>query len=196
MPHKKDVEHVPLPDLQVTPGVGLLHPLAGSRYFTSPKEYVAWRESHECRQLAEKHRFRLAPTETAPRVAVLLYRKHVITGQRYIGDLIKQMEADGILPIPVFINGVEAHTIVRDLLTSDHEIKGVASGKIVRDATYQPSQAAKVDVIVSTVGFPLVGGPAGSMEAGRNVAVAEALLTNMNVPCKLCLFLFGVTPKE
>ncbi len=182
LPHKKNIERIPLPDLEVTPDIGLLHPLVPSRYFANPKEYINWRESKECRQLAEQQGFRLAPAETAPRVAVLLYRKHVITGQRYIGDLITQVEADGIIPIPVFINGVEAHTIVRDVLTSDHEINGVAKGTIVRDTTYQPSQAAKVDAIVSTIGFPLVGGPAGSMEAGRNVAVAETLLSSMNVP--------------
>lgn len=182
LPHNKNIENIPLPDLEVTPDVGLLHPLVPSRYFANPKEYISWRESKECRQLADQRGFRLAPAETAPRVAVLLYRKHVITGQRYIGDLITQMEADGIIPIPVFINGVEAHTIVRDFLTSDHEINGVAKGTIVRDTTYQPSQAAKVDAIVSTIGFPLVGGPAGSMEAGRNVAVAETLLSSMNVP--------------
>ena len=189
LPHNKNIEGIPLPDLEVTPDVGVLHPLTmdgkaatGSKYFASPREYVDWRESKECQKLAEQRGFHLAPTETAPRVAVLLYRKHVITGQRYIGDLITQMEGDGIIPIPVFINGVEAHTIVRDLLTSDYEISGVEAGAIVRDATYQPSQAAKVDAIVSTIGFPLVGGPAGSMEAGRNVAVAETLLSSMNVP--------------
>ena len=35
---------------------------------------------------------------------------------------------------------------------------------------------------MKTIGFPLVGGPAGSMQAGRNVAVAEELLSAMNVP--------------
>ena len=103
LPHNKDIERIPLPDLEVTPDIGLLHPLVPSRYFANPKEYINWRESKECRQLADQRGFRLAPAETAPRVAVLLYRKHVITGQRYIGDLITQMEADGIIPIPVFI---------------------------------------------------------------------------------------------
>lgn len=225
LPHGKEAERIPLPELEVTPDVGLLHPLVmergANRYFTSPKEYVEWRESKECKDMAEMQGFHLAPTATAPRVAILLYRKHVITEQRYIGDLMTQMEADGVFPIPVFINGVEAHTIVRDLLTSDHEINGVAKGTIVRDTTYQPSKAAKVDAIVSSIGFPLVGGPAGeidtlaniapilrlcpfycpcsiliigviyylsylhyagSMEAGRNTAVAETLLKNMNVP--------------
>ena len=82
----------------------------------------------------------------------------------------------------VFINGVEAHTIVRDWLTSQHEIDGVSKGTITRDSTYKSNEAIPIDAIVSTIGFPLVGGPAGSMEAGRNVDVAATLLQNMDVP--------------
>jgi magnesium chelatase subunit H len=175
-----------LPPLQVTPDIGLIHPLrvnrfGASEYFTSPSAYLSWRLSKAARDLADQQSFELAPND-APRVAVLLYRKHVITELRYIQDLITMMEHDGITPIPIFINGVEAHTIVRDLLTSDHEIKGVQKGTIARDPTYRSSDAVKVDAIVNTIGFPLVGGPAGSMEAGRNVAVAEQLLSDMNVP--------------
>lgn len=48
----------------------------------------------------------------APVVAVLLYRKHVVTEQPYIMQLIEQMEGEGVIPLPVFINGVEAHTVV------------------------------------------------------------------------------------
>ncbi len=48
-----------------------------------------------------------------PTVAVLLYRKHVITEQMYIGQLISNMEQQGVRPIPIFINGIEAHTVVR-----------------------------------------------------------------------------------
>ncbi|HAA27246.1 MAG TPA: hypothetical protein DCE56_05650, partial [Cyanobacteria bacterium UBA8553] len=43
-------------------------------------------------------------------------------------------------------------------------------------------EAVEVDAIVSTIGFPLVGGPAGSMEAGRQVEVAQRILTAKNVP--------------
>jgi magnesium chelatase subunit H len=39
-----------------------------------------------------------------------------------------------------------------------------------------------VDAIVSTIGFPLVGGPAGSMEAGRREEVAQRILRAKNVP--------------
>ena len=52
-------------------------------------------------------------TDDTPRVGLLLYRKHVISGQTYIGNMITLMESEGILPIPIFINGVEAHTVVR-----------------------------------------------------------------------------------
>ena len=39
-----------------------------------------------------------------------------------------------------------------------------------------------VNAIVNTIGFPLVGGPAGAMEAGWNVALAQEILSSMNVP--------------
>lgn len=40
------------------------------------------------------------------------------------------MEADGLQPIPIFINGVEAHTVVRDLLTSPYEQQRRAQGAV------------------------------------------------------------------
>jgi magnesium chelatase subunit H len=58
-----------------------------------------------------------APTGS-PVVAILLYRKHVITQQGYIAQMIATFEQQGLIPLPIFINGVEAHTIVRDLLTT------------------------------------------------------------------------------
>ena len=143
---------------------------------------MEWRLSPTTSSLAKQRNFKLAPNNESPRIALLLYRKHVITNQRYIQDLITYFESEGLLPIPVFINGVEAHTIVRDWLTSQHEIEGVSHGTIVRDSTYKSNEATCVDAIVSTIGFPLVGGPAGSMEAGRNVDVAAALLESMDVP--------------
>jgi magnesium chelatase subunit H len=179
-------EALVLPELQVTPDVGLLHPLTnrnrnGRKYFESPASYLSWRLSESARALSHEQGFKLAPADS-PRVAVLLYRKHVITELRYIMDLITYMEGQGVMPIPIFINGVEAHTIVRDILTSDHEIEGVKRGNIVRDDTYQQSKAVSVDAIVNTIGFPLVGGPAGSIEAGRNIDVSAQLLRAMNVP--------------
>lgn len=170
-----------LPDLVVTPDVGLLHPIHDHGFFLSPKQFLEWRLSDDCAEVAASKKFTLAPND-APRCALLLYRKHVITGQKYIMDLITQMEANGVIPIPIFINGVEGHTIVRDLLTSEHEIRGVKDGSVIREDSFQSDKAVAVDCIVSTIGFPLVGGPAGSFEAGRNVAVAQKLLRDMNVP--------------
>ena len=64
----------------------------------------------------------------------------------------------GLRVLPVFINGVEAHTVVRDAFTTG--LEGMTS-------TSSALGLAHVDAVVNTIGFPLVGGPAGSMEAGR-----------------------------
>lgn len=53
-----------------------------------------------------------APFVCGIAVGILLYRKHVITEQPYIAQLIECMEANGLRPLPIFINGVEAHTVV------------------------------------------------------------------------------------
>lgn len=39
-----------------------------------------------------------------------------------------------------------------------------------------------VDAVVNTIGFPLVGGPAGSMEGGRQIEAAKEILSRKNVP--------------
>ena len=39
----------------------------------------------------------------------------------YIPQLLRTFEREGLLPIPIFINGVEGHTVVRDLLTTRYE---------------------------------------------------------------------------
>ncbi len=44
------------------------------------------------------------------------------------------------------------------------------------------ADAAEVDAVVSTIGFPLVGGPAGSMEGARQAELAKEILTAKNVP--------------
>ena len=47
------------------------------------------------------------------RVCMRARRKHVITRQGYIAQLVRCLEDDGVLPLPIFINGIEAHTVVR-----------------------------------------------------------------------------------
>ncbi|KIY93146.1 magnesium chelatase subunit H [Monoraphidium neglectum] len=158
----------PPPPLE-TPPTGCLHPDAPGRFFAGPAEYMRWYEANG----------KLRGTG-APVVGVLLYRKHVITDQPYVPQLISQLEDEGLIPVPVFINGVEAHTVVRDQLTSAAEQAAISEGRLPR-GTLQPD-AVRVDALVSTIGFPLVGGPAGTMEGGRQAEVAKAILGSLDVP--------------
>ncbi|MEG4086083.1 cobaltochelatase subunit CobN [Microcoleus sp. POL10_C6] len=116
----------------------------------------------------------------SPVVGILLYRKHVITKQPYIPQLIRYFEDAGIVPLPIFINGVEGHVAVRDWMTTADETGRRKQGNI--ETLSLSKDAVEVDAIVSTIGFPLVGGPAGSMEGGRQVEVAKRILTAKNVP--------------
>jgi magnesium chelatase subunit H len=190
-----------------TPNMGLLHPDYNG-YFESPRQYLDWYQSHQTRRVRrdEKSTNQLEnipamhPTisrrvrrdekstnqlenlsATHPTVVgILLYRKHVITKQPYIPQLIRYFEAAGIVPLPIFINGVEGHVAVRDWMTTADETARRKQGNV---ATLSLSpDAVEVDAIVSTIGFPLVGGPAGSMEGGRQVEVAKKILAAKNVP--------------
>ncbi|RCJ38971.1 magnesium chelatase subunit H [Nostoc punctiforme NIES-2108] len=158
-----------IPPLIETPNIGLLHP-DYQGFFESPREYLEWYKTH-CRD---------AMNRVSPVIGILLYRKHVITKQPYIPQLIRSFEKAGLTPLPIFINGVEGHVAVRDLMTTDYEIQQRQLGDI--ETPSLSSEAVKVDAIVSTIGFPLVGGPAGSMEAGRQIEVAKRILTAKNVP--------------
>ncbi|MEH2329389.1 magnesium chelatase subunit H [Nostoc sp.] len=158
-----------IPPLIETPNIGLLHP-DYQGFFESPREYLEWYKT-SCRD---------AINRVSPVVGILLYRKHVITKQPYIPQLIRSFEKAGLIPLPIFINGVEGHVAVRDLMTTDYEIQQRQLGNI--ETSSLSSEAVKVDAIVSTIGFPLVGGPAGSMEAGRQIEVAKRILTAKNVP--------------
>ena len=150
-----------------TPNMGLLHP-EYANYFESPRNYLEW--------------YRQAKPETwhLPIVGILLYRKHVVTKQPYIPQLIRHFENAGLIPVPIFINGVEGHVAVRDWMTSTHETSQRKRGTV--ETPSLSNQSVEVDAIVSTIGFPLVGGPAGSMEAGRQVEVAKRILSAKNVP--------------
>ncbi len=156
-----------IPPPAETPNIGLLHPDYPG-YFESPRQYLNWYQTTYPDRAAR------------PVVGLLLYRKHVITQQAYIPQLICQLEQEGLTPLPIFINGVEGHVAVRDLMTTtseqDQRRQGIAEIKSLS------KDAGQVDAIVSTIGFPLVGGPAGSMEAGRQVEVAKRILTVKNVP--------------
>ncbi|NJL63827.1 MAG: magnesium chelatase subunit H [Methylacidiphilales bacterium] len=165
-----------IPTVIETPNIGLLHP-EYQGYFESPKAYLEW-------YLGESSNKKLSNSSISnaqsPIIGILLYRKHVITKQPYIPQLIRKFENAGLIPLPIFINGVEGHVAVRDLMTSEYEIEQKNLGNV--EIKSLSSEAVKVDAIVSTIGFPLVGGPAGSMEAGRQVEVAKGILTAKNVP--------------
>jgi magnesium chelatase subunit H len=166
-----------IPPILETPNIGLLHP-DYQGYFESPKAYLEWRRGKGVGKVGEISRQKVPshPPANAPVIGLLLYRKHVITKQPYIPQLIRRFEEAGLIPLPIFINGVEGHVAVRDLMTSDYEISGNSKTPSLS------KEAVKVDAIVSTIGFPLVGGPAGSMEAGRQVEVAVNILNSKNVP--------------
>ncbi|MBD1933919.1 MULTISPECIES: magnesium chelatase subunit H [Cyanophyceae] len=165
-----------------TPNMGLLHP-DYQGFFESPKAYLDW---YQRGWGLGKGDFPIPnsqspiPNPQSPVVGILLYRKHVITKQPYIPQLIRQFEKAGLIPLPIFINGVEGHVAVRDWMTTNYEIAQRKLGNI--ETPSLSDQAVPVDAIVSTIGFPLVGGPAGSMEAGRQVEVAKRILTAKNVP--------------
>ena len=167
-----------------TPNMGLLHP-EYQGYFTSPQDYLNWYKNRVgALRAMRSESFRETPLQhqdtPQPTIGILLYRKHVITKQPYIPQLIKHFESQGLIPLPVFINGVEGHVIVRDWLTTDYEQQQRQQGN--KKILSLSDDAVKVDAVVSTIGFPLVGGPAGSMEAGRQVEVAKRILTAKNVP--------------
>ncbi|MBW4621658.1 MAG: magnesium chelatase subunit H [Cyanosarcina radialis HA8281-LM2] len=189
-----------------TPNMGLLHPNYPG-YFESPRQYLEWYRGNLTPQpLKEqgkggKEKASLSPSPVLPSpcrrgaggevgwdegersnpvVGILLYRKHVITKQAYIPQLIRYFEEAGLIPLPIFINGVEGHVAVRDWMTTADETAQRQQGKI--ETASLSIEAVEVDAIVSTIGFPLVGGPAGSMEAGRQIEVSKGILSAKNVP--------------
>lgn len=161
-----DLSIADIPPPIETPNKGLLHP-DYQGYFTSPRDYLNWYKSQK--SIVDK-----------PIIGILLYRKHVISKQPYIHQLIRYFEVENLIPVPIFINGVEGHVIVRDWLTTSHEAQQRKNGTI--ETPSLSDEAIEIDAIVSTIGFPLVGGPAGSMEAGRQVEVAKRILSAKNIP--------------
>lgn len=127
-----------IPPVKQIPNVGLLHPVADG-FFEHPAEYMRWYQ----RTFPER--------STWPRVAVLLYRKHVVSELRYIPKLIAAFEEACLIPIPVFITGVEAHIIVRDYLTSKTKETRRANGERMY-GSYRRGKTAMVDAVVSTIG--------------------------------------------
>lgn len=121
------------------PSFGVVHPDNKSGVFAYPSDFVKWYE----RKYPQRKDW--------PRVAVLLYRKHVVSGLQYINELIRYFEHSQLMPIPVFITGVEAHIIVRDFLTSFDKEKAKKAGQKIYGSNRR-GKTARVDAIVSTIG--------------------------------------------
>jgi len=163
-----------------TPNMGLLHP-DYQGFFESPRQYLEWyRQRKQGSSGDSPIQNPKSKIQNSPVVGILLYRKHVITKQPYIPQLIRYFEQAGLIPLPIFINGVEGHVAVRDWMTTAYESTQRQQGNV--EIPSLSGEAVQVDAIVSTIGFPLVGGPAGSMEAGRQVEVAKRILSAKNVP--------------
>ncbi|EKX38555.1 hypothetical protein GUITHDRAFT_77048 [Guillardia theta CCMP2712] len=159
----------PAAEVIEAPQRGLVHPARPGYYFKTPREYLDW------------YRAKFPGRESWPVAGILLYRKHVISALPYIDELVTHMETKEILPLPLFITGVDGHIAVRDFLTSPHEQEQLRAGTIPVNPTLSPD-AVNVDAVISTIGFPLVGGPAGSMEGARQAEIAKEILQAKNVP--------------
>ncbi len=137
---------------RLIPMMGCFHP-GTDTLFESPEDYLRWQAR---RARGQKARSRGAEP---PVVALLAFRKHVVQRVRYLDELIGALEAQGLAVLPIFVSGIEAHVAVREWVAR------------------QP-----VDLILSTMGFPLVGGPAGSTKPGHYQQKASDLLAGIDVP--------------
>jgi len=94
-----------------------------------------------------------------PLVALLVFRKHLLQQQAYPNDLIRALEAKNLAVLPIFVSGIEAHVALRDWVAKE-----------------------KVDFVVSTMGFSVVGGPAGSTRPGANHDISVEIMSGIDVP--------------
>ena len=139
------------------PMMGCFHPDADA-FFEGPQAFLKWNAKRGSQKNAKTQNSKLKP-QTSPLVAVLAFRKHVVQEQKYLGDLIHALEAKGLQVLPVFCSGIEAHVAVREWLPNHH-----------------------IDLIINTMGFPIVGGPAGSTKPGHYHEKAGDLLAGLDVP--------------
>ncbi|MEI7556061.1 magnesium chelatase subunit H [Candidatus Chlorohelix sp.] len=91
-------------------------------------------------------------------VGILFFRLHLLNGHKYIADIIRALEKDGLRVLPMSVTGVEGHVAVRDYLTE-----------------------IGVDFLISTLGFGLVGGPAGSTKPGLAAQATNEILSKLDV---------------
>ncbi len=138
------------------PMMGLYHPAAPG-FFKDIPAFRDWQRSLR-RKTARNGKAERAAAPV-PRVALLFFRKHLMQERGYIDRLIQMMESEGFDVLPIFVTGIEAHVVVRDWLVRE-----------------------KVDVLVSTIGFALIGGPAGSTNPGAHREAAVDILSSLDAP--------------
>ncbi len=107
----------------------------------------------------ERNRARKGVSPPLGTVALLSFRAHILSGADYHYKIVHALEAAGLRVLPIFVMGIESHIVVREWFTR-----------------------MNVDLVINTMGFPLVGGPAGSTKAGLTVDVARELLSKLDTP--------------
>jgi magnesium chelatase subunit H len=148
--------------VRAIPTMGCFHP-AAPEWFADPKAYLKWYE-RKAKNQEPRTTKQLGSHKGRPLVAVIAFRKHVVQRQRYLADLIAALEAEGLGVLPVVVSGIEMHVAIREWLTP------------------QALGGRRVDLLLNTMGFPIVGGPAGSTKPGHYRDKAAALLAGLDVP--------------
>lgn len=138
--------------VRMIPMMGCFHP-ATDEFFPNPDAYLKWYRKFR----NQKKRSTLPPD--APLVALLAFRKHIVQRQQYVADLIEALEAQGMAVLPIVVSGIEMHVAVREWVARH-----------------------KVDLMINTMGFPIIGGPAGSTKPGQYRDTAINLLAGIDAP--------------
>ncbi|MEI6043156.1 MAG: cobaltochelatase subunit CobN, partial [Chloroflexota bacterium] len=139
---------------QDLPSMSLWHPDL-NRFVTKPKEYLEW-EKKTKRYITQNSKSKIS---SRPTVGLLFFRKHLLIGHDYVSPVIREMERQGLRVLPVAVTGVEGHVAVREWLAE-----------------------LGIELLINTMGFALVGGPAGSTKPGLSVQVATELLSKLDIP--------------
>ncbi len=139
-------------------------PLMGLHHPDAPATFKDIKSYRDWQKKVRKSGKQAAP---ATRVALLFFRKHLVQSPVYINDAIRALEAEGLDVLPIFVTGIEGHVVVRDWLARE-----------------------KIDVLISMIGFSLIGGPAGSTKPGAHKEAAADILNKLDVPYMVAQPLF------
>lgn len=157
--------HLEVAPVRILPTMGCFHP-AADEYFHDPQSYLKWYQRYlERRPKSDKQAAATRSgglfhkAEQRPLVALLAFRKHVMQQQPYHAQMIEAFEREGLGVLPIFVSGIELHVAVREWVSRCH-----------------------VDLLINTMGFPIVGGPAGSTKPGHYQEKAAELLGGLDVP--------------